>query len=583
MQPEEEQGPRTEHTLLLSLTAVMVLLQAGRLNISLDYDSLHYGLRSQYILNNGRGIYENLGLVNDVYFYPKGIELLTMPLSGTPTYGFVLAFSLWMSVFCLVMIYTAVRRIAGRRAGTAAAFLASFIPGIMNMGASAKSDIGTLLVQLIMINETVRFLRNDADEGRGNSVLWLAAAFLLSLTMKPTALVFSTLILLTAAAFLLRAGRRPQLSGWSAAQILLPPALALAGVTARTVLLTGYPVASVFTSVWKRLGMHGKYPLAGQALPSAQAGLPFSKALTQWLLRLRALLFLPAGQYNRHILIAWGTVLFPTLLLACVLLGIMRHADCGKRTADGAGNVPDGKENLPGPGSSTPDSAEKTAAGKHAAVRFLSVLLAVLLLTDALTLVFLFQVDGNYYMLTYGTAVITAAVLIGRGKTGRFCLLVSPALLLSLVMTGLTCWSGSAGFTPVSFCHYGFYDHASDIRDAFAGKGAADIYGYLEGRPRSRVLAFAGEPACYALPCCTESYADVEGSGGNVRLVKTLNVFRDYLEYAGTEYIYTEDAFLSGHERAADIIRWLKKEGSIREIMNHGGNVLYEYRAGIRD
>ena len=58
----------------------MVLLQAGRMNICADYDSLHYGLRSEYILNDGDGIYEDLGSVNVVYTYSKGLEILLLPV-----------------------------------------------------------------------------------------------------------------------------------------------------------------------------------------------------------------------------------------------------------------------------------------------------------------------------------------------------------------------------------------------------------------------------------------------------------------------------------------------------------------------
>lgn len=39
---------------------------------------------------------------NLVYSYSKGLEVLNLPLSGTPTYGFVLAFSfgqLWEQCF----------------------------------------------------------------------------------------------------------------------------------------------------------------------------------------------------------------------------------------------------------------------------------------------------------------------------------------------------------------------------------------------------------------------------------------------------------------------------------------------------
>ena len=62
----------------LILTAVLV--QLGRLNLAVDYDSLRYALRSPFVLDNGRGIFEALGSANQVYFYPKGLEILTLPL-----------------------------------------------------------------------------------------------------------------------------------------------------------------------------------------------------------------------------------------------------------------------------------------------------------------------------------------------------------------------------------------------------------------------------------------------------------------------------------------------------------------------
>ena len=55
------------------------LIQAGRMNIALDFDTLWYGVRSEYILAGGAGIYENPGLVGMVYVYSKGLEVLTLP------------------------------------------------------------------------------------------------------------------------------------------------------------------------------------------------------------------------------------------------------------------------------------------------------------------------------------------------------------------------------------------------------------------------------------------------------------------------------------------------------------------------
>ena len=210
-QPEEN---RTEKVILLSLTAVLILLQAGRLNIALDYDSLHYGLRTPYILNNGHGIYENLGLVNDVYFYPKGFEILAMPLSGVPTFGFVLAFSLIAAVFCLVMIGNAASEISGKRAGIRAAFLAACIPGIMNMAVSAKSDIGTLLFQVIFLNDLILYLKDTDGETGNRFFLWGTASLFMTLTMKPTSFVFSAVLFLTALPVCLAERKKKKKSGY---------------------------------------------------------------------------------------------------------------------------------------------------------------------------------------------------------------------------------------------------------------------------------------------------------------------------------------------------------------------------------
>lgn len=183
---------------LLAFIITMVLIQAGRMNIELDYDSLHYGLRSAYVLDNGKGIYENLGMINLVYTYSKGLEVLVLPLSGTPTYGFVLAFSLWCTVGILLLAADIVGRYCGQVKGILAAAILAAIPGIMNMAATAKSDNITLLHQLI-IYDFICFALWDGKQGKKSSsaqnIPWLSMAvstYLLTLVYKPTALVFST-------------------------------------------------------------------------------------------------------------------------------------------------------------------------------------------------------------------------------------------------------------------------------------------------------------------------------------------------------------------------------------------------------
>ena len=189
--------------------------------------------------------------------------------------------------------------------------------------------------------------------------------------------------------------------------------------------------------------------------------------------------------------------------------------------------------------------------------------------------------DGNYYNLSYVLTAVTAAVLWqGREKHILRCL--APAVLCALFVTGVTNWAGARGLTEPKLNHYGFYDHASDRRDRMILSGKDPVYRYLVNAARFRVLCVSQEPECYLFPCVAESYTDVEGSGGNVRLVHTLNEFKDYLDAACIPLIYAEDAFLSEHARAEEIIRYMKEDGSITPIISQEAYTLYEYHTGIR-
>ena len=128
---KKEEKYRALISAALAVIFTFLLMQAARINIAADYDSLHYGLRSQYVLDNGHGIYENLGSINDVYFYPKGLEILTLPLSNRISFGFVTAFSWWMTAGSLVMIFRAVCLRTKRRFGIYAVAAACLIPGII--------------------------------------------------------------------------------------------------------------------------------------------------------------------------------------------------------------------------------------------------------------------------------------------------------------------------------------------------------------------------------------------------------------------------------------------------------------------
>lgn len=275
--PDAESWDRTDG-ILIAIILTCLLIQAGRMNIALDYDSLHYGLRSPYILDNGRGIYENLGSVNVVYTYAKGLEVLALPLSGLSSYGFVLGFNIWLTIGVLIMGYRLAAFLGGRRKGLFAACLMSLFPGILNMSVTAKSDIATLLFQLIALEELMSIAKSRDKTQQANHLFAGIGACLLSYTLKPTSLVFSTAAV-GVGLLSLMALRVPVIrllpKGRGSFRLAVIPALALTGLWGRTYLLTGMPSTSVFTSIWERLGFQVRWPFAFSSIPDEGLSMGF--------------------------------------------------------------------------------------------------------------------------------------------------------------------------------------------------------------------------------------------------------------------------------------------------------------------
>ena len=532
---------------LLAFIITMVLIQAGRMNIELDYDSLHYGLRSAYVLDNGKGIYENLGMINLVYTYSKGLEVLVLPLSGTPTYGFVLAFSLWCTVGILLLAADIVGRYCGQVKGILAAAILAAIPGIMNMAATAKSDNITLLHQLI-IYDFICFALWDGEQGKksssAKSIPWLSMAvstYLLTLVYKPTALVFSTALggVALVCLFLTRRLRVGDRRGFC---LLLIPGAAAAGLWYRTWLLTGVPVTSIFAGFFEKAGCRVKYPYTFNHVIGDPSALTAGEKCSRLWSRVWGILFAPVTEDMAHVIIAWGTGIVTVFLVIWVAVSWKA-----------------GRRGL-----------------RHPLNLFDCILIPVLALGSLASIYTLYQVDGNYFILFYAVLVISA-LRMGWGQNWGPAVRRSLSLVLVLffaVNTAVTCttgWAGVPGFTPVSLRHMGYYDHRREMLDRRAREGSLTLSCMFT--PRSRVLAFGRHPRVLDLPCSVQSYYDVTGSGGNVYLVKRLAYFEEFLRYAGTEYFFVEAGYLAGQDRALQMIEDMIAEGSLSDIHYEWGNM----------
>jgi len=558
---------------------LILMIQLCRINIAIDYDSLRYGLRSDVLLTGGhgfRGFFENTGLVNLVYSYPKGFEVLTRPLYFGHTWGYILCVNFWVLAVIWLMADLITREITGNvKAGIFTACLLSMVPGISNMALTAKSDLMTLLCQLIFLYCCVRYVNADAaPKGKDHALCGRLtgcglAALAASYALKPTALVFSSLLGLTALIMLLRYEKQQGgrlLFSSAGCRVLIPVLLFTLLMTARTFLITGMPFTSIFTGVFERLGMTLHYPFRVQQA-SSKAPLALTDTVRFYLGRLFGFLFCPVGEDMLHVQMAWGGLAF-TLVLIAGLLGIRK--------------VPEQMSELNRLQEvGTPRAADPERKGRTLSKAGFLLTAAASAVTGAvslLTLYFLYQIDGNYYGLLYALVIITGSSVIsvraayevsplGKNLPKRFSQKMDRAMImLSAVMiwfTAFTGWAGPVGFTPVDPVNRGYYNHEVEF-------GISDP---MHWDRHTRVVAFASEPDCYLLKGRVESWVDIDGTGGNVYLTDTkLNIFKEYLSFADIDYIYADLRFLHDrederHKRADTLFTYMLEDGDFESVV----------------
>lgn len=547
----------------LAFILTALCIQAGRMNIAPDFDSLWYGLRAPYILDNGRGIYENLGTIGVVYTYSKGFEVLTLPLSVLPSYSFLLAFQLWLLAGCLACAYRIACSYMERGMALFLTAMLVAVPGITNMAVTAKTDIATLLFQLIMVSQLIAWLKEGKSAWR--RLAYGGAAFFFTWTLKPTALVFSTAVMGMSVLFFLwkrelSGGNSPDnpshLKNQAGSLGVLALSLAsLIGIWARTVLITGLPVTSVFSSLLTKLGFTMKYPYNVSKIPNSAA----DRSVPQWcadMVKRAAGFFLsPQGEDMEHVILAWGGF----FLLVMFLLAIAGK-QFGRQARKQFGNQPG-------------QSEIGTVLSQY-----LTVIYFPFLVVNIISLAMLTQVDGNYFMLLYVLTGVyafhTLARVKDRGIEKAIRRILLPVTVYLTIITTLTSWSWCLGFTPVSFRHAGYYNHMEAQQQRMEEAGNTRIWEILSADPQNRLIAVGDHPDVLAFPCSAQSYDDITGSWGNVVLVKKMDYFVEFMEYAKTDYVYAQAGYMAGEDRCYTLVSDLIEYGKLIPVLYENGNLL---------
>ena len=553
---------RRAWTLAAGWCVLMFLIQVGRLNIALDFDTLWYGVRSQYIVAGGTGLYENPGLVGMVYVYSKGFEVLTLPLCDLASHSYLTFFNLWLAVLGIgAMVWNAVLLTGNRKQetekkltyhsvlpGIMAAVLTVSVPGIMNMALTAKADLITWLLQLIMLGCFFQYIH--VYENHWIFLSGAAGSYFLSLTMKPTSLVFSTAVFGMMGLYLLwfwfhERGAAADLFHHLVRLIgsLCLPFGALVGIWARTMKITGMPVTSVFTSIFALFGFKMKYPFATSELPQNYQEESTLHVLAR---RIWQILMQPQGEDMGHVILAWGTSLMAVLIVMLVLYGIF------SKKGD-----------------------EQSHIWNAALVIFFPFVIVSLI-----SLSMLYQIDGNYFMLLYSMLILGACrAMVYFKKIGFYPLAskcLTPLLVLNLIVTAISSWAWTAGFSEIHLLNKGRVNHRAQEQARMEEKGNTLIWQEVSQDPENRVIAFGTHPYCLQFPCNVESYKDITSPWGNVELVNSPEAFETYMAYAKTDYVYVEAGYLGpgSWEWSLDLLRELIHSGSLTDLFFENGNML---------
>ena len=553
---------RRAWTLAAGWCVLMFLIQVGRLNIALDFDTLWYGVRSQYIVAGGTGLYENPGLVGMVYVYSKGFEVLTLPLCDLASHSYLTFFNLWLAVLGIgAMVWNAVLLTGNRKQetekkltyhsvlpGIMAAVLTVSVPGIMNMALTAKADLITWLLQLIMLGCFFQYIH--VYENHWIFLSGAAGSYFLTLTMKPTSLVFSTAVFGMMGLYLLwfwfhERGAAADLFHHLVRLIgsLCLPFGALVGIWARTMKITGMPVTSVFTSIFAWFGFKMKYPFATSELPQNYQEESTLHVLAR---RIWQMLMQPQGEDMGHVILAWGTSLMAVLIVMLVLYGIF------SKKGD-----------------------EQSHIWNAALVIFFPFVIVSLI-----SLSMLYQIDGNYFMLLYSMLILGACrAMVYFKKIGFYPLAskcLTPLLVLNLIVTAISSWAWTAGFSEIHLLNKGRVNHRAQEQARMEEKGNTLIWQEVSQDPENRVIAFGTHPYCLQFPCNVESYKDITSPWGNVELVNSPEAFETYMAYAKTDYVYVEAGYLGpgSWEWSLDLLRELIHSGSLTDLFFENGNML---------
>jgi len=135
--------------------AVLIVLPVvlfARSNVVFDFDSVWYGFRPERVLVGDRSVFDALGLVSPVYYFPNLYEVLLLPLSAMREASVVQGAAIFFGALLARLAFDWLRRLGHPiLPSLAGAALVWSIPAFANVTLSAKPDVLAALLVVAMV------------------------------------------------------------------------------------------------------------------------------------------------------------------------------------------------------------------------------------------------------------------------------------------------------------------------------------------------------------------------------------------------------------------------------------------------
>lgn len=283
---------------------LIVLALFAKTNTAHDYDSLWYGLRPEYVLIGENSFFDDKGFLSFVYYYPKLVELLFLPISGLGDYSFICGANIFVFV---IFLYAAHQIIIDKISDASYVIqllilsLIASIPAIANISATAKPDIMGATFVLVAILFGLKYKKS----GDFSYVVWAMISLLMCTGTKLTYILWGGIVFL----FLVFEcwSKRKKVKTYSVPKFCLNDFLVIGlsvlfvgGVHFRTFLLTGVPIYPLGISFFKKVGLDTK-PFMLESFITSKAECTLESSLQ----RLYEFIFNPNNL--GHVIFLWTT------------------------------------------------------------------------------------------------------------------------------------------------------------------------------------------------------------------------------------------------------------------------------------